>query len=91
MGKYKIPTKAGSWAQRDISSTLSFRGGKPEDTTHDLLKEVPTQMGTSPRVPFRFMQSITLPSVYSLLPEGGWVCSVTPNNWMHYYIHIRVT
>ena len=71
--------------------SLSFCGSEPEDTTHDLLEEVSSQMGTSPRAPFRFTQYSRLPSIWSLQPKGRQACSMTPNNWMHYCVHIRVT
>ena len=65
------------------SPTLSFLGGKPEDTTHDVLEEVSLQSGTSPRAPFRFTQSSRLPSIQSLSPEGRWAHLMTPDTLSH--------
>ena len=91
MGKHKNATKAGGGVQRDPFPTPLSKGGEPEDTVHDLIEEVSSQMGTSPKAPFTFMQSSRLPSIHSLSPEGRWACSMTPDNQMHYCIHIRVT
>ena len=90
MGQGKNTTKAGWGAQRDTSSTLSSHGGKPEDTTHDQLEEVSLQMGASSKTHFRFMQLSRQPSVHSLSPEGRWACLMTPDNGMHYCLHVRV-
>ena len=57
IGKCKNATKAGRGVQRDAFPTLLFWEGEPEDTAHDLLEEVSTQIGTSPKVPFRLTQS----------------------------------
>ena len=89
MGKWKNAVKAGGGVQRDTSPIPSFHGGKPEDTTHDLLEEVLSQTGASPRAPFRFTPSSRLPSIWSLSPEGRRACSMTPENWMHYCIHVK--
>ena len=62
--------KAGRGVQRDTSPTLLLHIGEPEDTTQDLLEEVSSEMGTSPRAPFRFTNSSRLPSIWSLSPEG---------------------
>ena len=50
MGKPKKATKEGRGVQRDTSPTLSFCGGKPEDTTNNMLEEVSLQMGVYPKV-----------------------------------------
>ena len=70
MGKCKNATKEGIGVQRDTSPTPSFCRGKPEDTTHNLLEEVSSQMDMSPKAPFRFTQLSRLPSIHSLSPEG---------------------
>ena len=59
--------------------------------TYDLLEEVSLQTGASPKAPFRFTQLSRLPSIWSLLPEGRWACSMIADNWTHYCIYIRVT
>ena len=48
-------------------------------------------MGASPRALFRFTQSSRSFSIWFLLPEGQWACSITPDNEKHYCIHVRVT
>ena len=48
-------------------------------------------MGASPQAPFRFTQSIRLPPIWFLSHEGKQACSMTPDNQMHYCIHVRVT
>ena len=75
----------------DTSPTLSFHGGKPGGTAHNLLEEVSSQTGASPRAPFRFTQSSRSPSIWSLSPEGRWAHLMIPDNLMHYCVHIRVT
>ena len=61
-------------AQKDASSTPSH-GGEPGDTAQDQIKEVASmeevlsQMGMSPRAPFRFTQSSRSPSMHCLLLE----------------------
>ena len=97
MGKHRNTTKAGRGTQKNTSPTLSSCGGKPCDTAQDLMEEaalmeeVLLQMSTSPKMPFRFTQTSRLPSVCSLLIEHQWACSTTPNDQMHYCIHVRVT
>ena len=91
MGKYKNATKRGRGAQEHTSSTPSFWGGEPWDTAPNLAEEVSTQMGASPKVSFRFTQPHRLSPVCSLSPEVGQTCSRTPDDWMHYCIHARVT
>ena len=70
-------------------SIIPWRQAK--DTAQNLLEEVWLQMGMSPRAPFRFTQLSRSPSIWSLSPEGRWAHMTTPNNWMHYCIHVRVT
>ena len=48
-------------------------------------------MGLSPKIPFRFTQLSRSPSTCSLSPEGGQAHSWTPDDKMHYCVHIRVT
>ena len=90
-----LPNQVGE--QRDASPTPSSWGGKPSGATQGqiqevaLMKEVLSQMGTSPKMPFRFMWSSRLPSVCSLCIECQWACPVTPDIWTPYCIHIRVT
>ena len=91
MGRCKNVTKTGREVQGYTSPTPSFQGGKAEDTAPDLIEEVLTQIGMSPKVPFRFTQSNRLPSTHSLSPEGGQACSMTPDNKMCYCIPIRLT
>ena len=90
MGKHRNATKAGRATQRYTSPTQLCHGGEQEDTAHDLLEEVSSQMGTSPKAPFRFMQLSRSPSICSLSLEGRWACSMTPENLTHYCVHIRV-
>ena len=40
MGNHKNATKAGGGVQRDTSPTPLSHGGKPEDSTHDLIEEI---------------------------------------------------
>ena len=54
-------------------------------------KKVASQIGMSPIMPFRFTQSSRFPSTCSLLLEHQWALSTTPNDLMHYCIHIRMT
>ena len=56
-----------------------------------LIEKVSTQIGTSPKVPFRFTQSSRSPSVHSLSPEGRQACPRNPDDQTHYCIHISVT
>ena len=55
------------------------------------MEEVLLQMGMPPKMPFRFMQLSRLPSIHSLSLDHQWASSVTPDDQMHYCIHIRVT
>ena len=48
-------------------------------------------MCASPKAPFRFTQLSRLPSIHSLSPKGRWAHSMTPDDQMHYCVHIRVT
>ena len=91
MGKCRNAPKAGGGAQRYTSPIPSCCGGEWEDTTHDLLEEVSSQMGTSPKAPFSFMHSSRSPSIHSLSPDGRQACSTITEYWMHYCIHIKVT
>ena len=91
MGKCKNATKAGRGVQRDTSPTSLFCGDEPEDSTHNKLEDVSSQMGTSPKAPFIFMQSSRLPSLQSLSPEGRWACLMTSDIQIQYCFHIRVT
>ena len=77
--------------QRDTSPAPSFCGDKPEDTTHNLLEEVSLQMGASPNAPFRFRQSSKFPFTHCLSAEERWACSMTPDNQMHYGLHVILT
>ena len=91
MGKHRSATKAGGGAHKDASPTLSSHGGKQGDTAQDLMEEVASQMGKSPKMPFRFTQLSRLSYVCSLSLEHWLVCSTTPMIQMCYCIHIRVT
>ena len=83
--------------QRAASPIPSSHGGKLYDTAKDqieegaLMEEVLSQMGISPKTPFRFTQSSRSPSIYSLSLEHQQAQSVTSNDWRHYCVHIRVT
>ena len=55
------------------------------------MEEVASQMGMSPKTPFRFTQLSRSPSICSSLLEHWLVHSTTPDDWMQYCIHIRVT
>ena len=95
MGKCRNTAK--SDGGKDTSPTPSSHGGEPCDTAQDQIEEVASmeevlsQMGTSPKMPFRFIQLSRLPSVCSQLPELPQTHSLTPDDQMHYCIHIRVT
>ena len=96
MSQDNIGIRPGRGMQKDTSHTPSSHGGEPSDAVLDLIEEllmeeVLSQMGASSKMPFRFTQLSRLPSVHSLSLECQWACSTTPNNWMHYCIHIRVT
>ena len=70
MGKCKNTAKVlGGGVGGHLPTPSSF-GGDPEDTAQDLMQEVSSQMGTSPKAPFRFTKSIRLLSILSLSPEG---------------------
>ena len=56
----------------------------------DLLEAVMSWMGTSPKNPFRFMQSSQLPSEWSLTPEHQLDHTIHEDQ-VCYCIHIRVT
>ena len=99
MGKHKNATKGESDSQKSISSTLSSHVDEAVDTGDvvcDLrdevssLEEALSQIGTSSKMPFHFMQCSRLPSESSLLPEHQ------PSNPAHedqmcYCIQVRVT
>ena len=91
IGKHRNATKTGRGVQKYTSPIPSCHGGKPEDTAHHLLEEVSSQMGTSLKTPFRFMQSSRSPSINSLSPEDRRACWMTPENCMFYCSHVRVT
>ena len=74
MGKHRNATKAGGGAQRYTFPTPSYCGGKPKDTTHDLLEEVSSQTSASPKASFRLTQLSRSPSIHSLSPEGRQAC-----------------
>ena len=90
MGKHRNATKTGG-AQRYTFPTPLCHGGKLEDTSHDLLEKVSSQMGMSPKAPFRFTNLSRFPSIQSLSPEGIWAHLMTSDNWTHYCVHVRVT
>ena len=70
MGKHKNASKAGGEVQRDASPTLLSHEGEPEDKSQELIEEVSSQRGASPKVPFKFTQLSSLPFVLSLSSEG---------------------
>ena len=76
---------------KDASPTPSSHGGELYDTAQGPTEEVASQMGTSPKTSFRFTQSSGSHSTCSLSLEHQWASSTTPNNQMHYCIHIKVT
>ena len=78
MGKCRNATKGESDTQKGISPTPSSHAGEAGDTgdvVHDLrdevasLEEALSQMGTSSKMPFCFVQHGRLPSEWSSLPE----------------------
>ena len=54
---------------KDASPTPSPHGGEPCDRAQDLMEEVASQTGASPKIPFRFTQLSRLPSICSLSLE----------------------
>ena len=56
----------------------------------DLVEKGMSQMGTSPKMPFRFVQSSQFPSEQSLMPEHQQDHPV-PEDWTCYCVHVRVT
>ena len=83
-----LPNMVGT--QRDASPTSSSFGDELCSTGQHQIEEVASilsQMGTSPKMPYR----LTLPSMHSLSLEHQWAHSVTPHNWTHYCVHVRVT
>ena len=91
MGKHRNATKVGGGAHKDVSPAPSYHGVKPCDTAQHLTEEVASQTYMSLKMPFRFTQSSRLPFIHPLSLEPCLVHSTTPNDWMHYCIHIRVT
>ena len=98
MGKCKNATKRDTGAQKGTYLMPASHGGNAGytgNTAQDLMEEVASleevllQMGTSTKMPFRFTQSSRLPSKWSLPPECWWGHSITPEDQMCYYIHIR--
>ena len=75
---------------RGILPPLSSCGGEPGNTIHDLLEQVSSEMGTSPKAPFRFTQFSRSPSMWPLSPKGRQACLTLPGNQMHYCAHVRV-
>ena len=91
MEKHRNATKVGRDMHKVASPTPSSHGGELCDTAQDLMEEVATQMGTTLKMPFRFTQLSRLPSESSPSFEHRCASSTTPNNWMHYCVHVRVT
>ena len=52
MGKCRNATKVGGGVHKDTSPTPSSHGGEPCDTVQDLMEEVASQVGASPKAPF---------------------------------------
>ena len=69
----------------------SSHGSELCDIAQDLMEEVTSQIGPSPKMLFRFTLSSRSPSAHSPLLEHQQAWSTTPDNWMHYCVHIRVT
>ena len=90
MGKCRNATKVGGSGHKDASPNPSSHGGGLCDTVQDLIEEVASQTGASPKTPFRFTVNRLL-SVCSPLLEHQQAHSTTPNDWIHYCIHITVT
>ena len=90
----------GEWMLKKIAfpTPSSHRGevGNPGDPVQDLkdnvelLEEGMSWIGTFLRMPFRFMQSIWSPSEQTLMP-GCQQYHPVLEDWVHYFIHIRVT
>ena len=55
------------------------------------MEEILSQIGTSPKTPFRLIQLSQWTSIHSLSLKHQWAHWVTPNNWMCYCIHVRVS
>ena len=51
MNKHRNATKAGGSKHKDTSPALSSHGGELCDTAQDLVEEVASQIGTTPRCP----------------------------------------
>ena len=93
MDKHKNATKGGRGVQKGASPTLSSHGGEQGDTgnkAQDLMEEVASmeevfsQMGSPSKMPFRS------PSKQSLSCEHWGDHSMTPEDQMHYCVHVRV-
>ena len=78
MGKHKNATKGGSDAQKGVFPTPSshvVEAGDTGDVVHDLrdevtlLEEALSQMGTSSKAPFCFVQHGRLLSEWASMPE----------------------
>ena len=55
------------------------------------MEEILSQMGSSLKMPFRYTQLSRSPSTHSLSIKHQWTHSVTPDDQMHYCVHVRVT
>ena len=78
MGKHKNTSWEGAGAQKSASPTTSSHRGEVSDRGNafqdlrddmDSLEGGMSWMGTSPELPFRFVQSSQSPSKWSLMPE----------------------
>ena len=95
MGHHRNAAKSGGGTKGCFPH--SVHGGELGDTAQDhieeaaLMEEELSQMGVSPRMPFRFTQLSRSPFVHSLSLACWWAHSTTPDDQMHYCIHSRVT
>ena len=88
MRKCENATWGGADALKSASPTPSSHSGNTvQDLRDDVdsLKEGMSWMGASPKTPFRFMQSLQLPSKWSLMPEH-WQDHLVPDDEMCYCI-----
>ena len=91
MGKHRNATKVDGSMPKDASPTPSSHGGELCDAAQILMEEAASQTGASSKIPFGFKWWRRSPSNHSLLLEHWWAHSTTPDDWMHYCVHIRVT
>ena len=92
MEKCRNATKGEADAQKGVSPAPSSPAGEvgnPSDVVCNLRDEVASQMGTSSKTPFCFMQCRRSPSKQSLSPKYGQ-SNPAHEDQMLYYIQVRV-